>query len=133
VGCNTRFYTPRATLTPTRVAVAFRTAHLHSGPIARAKFRCAFNAPIIARGKFFDLIGPPEIYMVGVGPRRALQFCSTLWFGQAKKAVANKKAAEEAEKVRSSLHWMDSISVALRATRAHALSGDIFFIHTRVL
>ena len=36
---------------------------------------------------------------------------------QAKKAVAEKKAAEEAEKVRSSPHWMDAVSVALRATR----------------
>ncbi len=49
---------------------------------------------------------------------------------QAKKAVAEKKAAEEAEKVRSSPHWMDSVSVALRATRAHALSGDIRLIRT---
>ena len=55
--------------------------------------------------------------MVGVGPRRALQFCSSSWFGQAKKAVAEKKAAEEAEKVRSSPHWMDAVSVALRAPR----------------
>ncbi len=51
---------------------------------------------------------------------------------QAKKVVAEKKAAEEAEKVRSSPHCMHSVSVALRATRAHALSGDIVFIHTRV-
>ena len=50
--------------------------------------------------------------------------------GQAKKAAAEKKAAEEAEKVRSSLHWMDSVSVALRATRAHAFSGNDVFIHT---
>ena len=49
---------------------------------------------------------------------------------QAKKAVAEKKAAEEAEKVRSSPHWMDAVSVALRATRAHALSGDIRLIRT---
>ena len=49
---------------------------------------------------------------------------------QAKKAVAEKKAAEEAEKVRSSPHWMDAVSVALRATCAHALSGDIRLIRT---
>ena len=41
--------------------------------------------------------------MVGVGPRRALQFCSSFLVWQAKKAAADKKAAEEAEKVRSSL------------------------------
>ncbi len=70
--------------------------------------------------------------MVGVGPRRALQCCSSSWFGQAKKAVAEKKAAEEAEKVPSSPHWMDAVSVALRATRAHALSGNIVFNRTRV-
>jgi hypothetical protein len=68
--------------------------------------------------------------MVGVGPRRALQCCNSSWFGQAKKAAAEKKAAEEAEKVRSSPHWMDAVSVALRATRAHALSGDIRLIRT---
>ena len=44
--------------------------------------------------------------------------------------MANKKAVEEAEKVPSSPHWMDAVSVALRATRAHALSGDIVFILT---
>ena len=49
---------------------------------------------------------------------------------QAKKAVAEKKAAEEAEKVRSSPHWMDAVSVALRATRAHALIVKILFIRT---
>jgi hypothetical protein len=37
--------------------------------------------------------------MVGVGPRRALQFCSSSWVAQAKKAVAEKKAAEDAEEV----------------------------------
>ena len=68
--------------------------------------------------------------MVGVGPRRALQCCNSSWFGQAKKAAAEKKAAEEAEKVRFSPHWMDAVSVALRATRAHALSGNNVFIHT---
>jgi hypothetical protein len=34
---------------PTRVAVAFRTVHLHSGPISRTNFRCACDALIIAR------------------------------------------------------------------------------------
>ena len=49
---------------------------------------------------------------------------------QAKQVVAEKKAAEEAEKVPSSPHWMYSVSVALRATRAHALSGNNVFIRT---
>ena len=44
--------------------------------------------------------------------------------------MAEKQAAEEAEKVPSSPHWMDAVSVALRATRAHALSGNNVFIHT---
>jgi hypothetical protein len=34
-GCPCRLYTPRAARTPTHVAVAFRTARLHSGPISR--------------------------------------------------------------------------------------------------
>jgi hypothetical protein len=80
--------------------------------------------------KIFGLFGPPHQIWVGVGPRPALQFCTMLWFGQAKKAVAEKKAAEEAEKVPSSPHWMDSVSVALRATRAHALSGNNVFIRS---
>jgi hypothetical protein len=49
----------------------------------------------------FDLFGLPKLVW-GVGPRRALQFCSSSWFGQAKKAVAEKQAAEEPEKVPSS-------------------------------
>jgi hypothetical protein len=36
-GCTCRFDTPRAARMPTRVAVAFRTVHLHSGPIAPTK------------------------------------------------------------------------------------------------
>ena len=81
-------------------------------------------------GKFSDLFGPPQI---GVGgwpsPGSAVLQLVVVW--QAKKAVAEKKAAdEEAEKVRSSPHWMDAVSVALRLTRAHALSGDIRLIRT---
>jgi hypothetical protein len=99
-GCTCPFYTPHHARTPpTRVAAAFRTAHLHSGPIARTKFRRAFNAPIIATGRFFDLFGPPQIW-VGVGPLpgSAVRQLVVVW--QAKKAVAEKKAAdEEAEKV----------------------------------
>jgi hypothetical protein len=50
---------------------------------------------------------------------------------QAKKAVAEKKTAEEeAEKVPYSPHWMDPVSVALRATHAHAYSGNDVFIRT---
>ena len=52
-GCTCRFFTPHASRPPpTRVAAAFRTAHLHSGPISRTKFECAFDAPIIARENF---------------------------------------------------------------------------------
>jgi hypothetical protein len=48
---------------------------------------------------------------------------------QAKEAVANMKAAEEAAQVRSSPHWMDSVSVALRAT--HTIEcGNIRLIRT---
>ncbi len=83
-----------------------------------------------SRGINFPTFFGPPIW-VGVGPRRALQFCSSSWFGQAKKAVAEKKAGQEAaEKVPSSPHWMDAVSVALRATRAHALSGNIRLIRT---
>ncbi len=49
---------------------------------------------------------------------------------QARKAVAEKKAAEEAEKVPCSPHWMHAVSVALRATHAHALIVNNLFIRT---
>ena len=99
-GCTCLFYTPHAARTPpTRVAIAFRTAHLHSGPIARTKFECAFNAPTIVRGKAFDLFGPPKSGWGGwPSPGSAVRQLVVVW--QAKKAVAEKKAAaEEAEKV----------------------------------
>ena len=96
-----RLYTPCATHTPTRAAVAFRTAHLHCGPIARTKFECAFDARIIARGKFSTFSDPPKSgWGVGTAPGFAVLQLGLVW--QAKQAVAAKKAAEEAEKVRSS-------------------------------
>ena len=130
-GCTCLFYTPHAARTPpTRAAAAFRTAHLHSGPIARTKFECAFNAPIIARGNFPTFSDPQNLYGGGWPPPGSADLqLVVVW--QAKKAVAEKKAAkEEAEKVPSSPHWTDAVSVALRATRAHALSGNNVFIHT---
>ncbi len=84
-----------------------------------------------SRGEIFRPFRTPPNLRGVVGPRRALQFCSSSCTGQAKKAVAEKKAGQEAaEKVPSSPHWMDAVSVALRATRAHALSGDIRLIRT---
>ena len=85
-----------------------------------------------SRGDFFRPFRTPQI---GVGgwpsPGSAVLQLVVVW--QAKKAVAVKKAAEEeAEKVPSSPHWMDAVSVALRATRAHALIVNNVFIHTRV-
>ena len=86
---------------PTRAAAAFRTAHLHSGPIARTKFRCAFNAPVNREGKILDFFGPPQIWVRGrPAPGSAAQQLVVVW--QAKKAAAEKQAAEEAEKVPSS-------------------------------
>ena len=87
---------------PTRVAAAFRAAHLHSGPIARTKFRCAFNAPIVARGEFSTFSDPPNLG--GGWPPRGSAVLQLVVVWQAKKAVAEKKTAEEAEKVRSSPH-----------------------------
>ena len=93
-------FTPRyaARTPPTRVAAAFRTAHLHSGPISRTKLRRAFDAPIISNG-FFRPFGPPPIW-VGVGPSPGFAVLPFALVWQAKKAVANKKAAEEAAPVR---------------------------------
>ena len=87
-----RLYTPRAA---TRVAVAFRTAHLHCGPIARTKFECAFDARIIARGKF-SAFSDPQNLGGGPAPGFAVLQLGLVW--QAKQAVAE----TEAEKVRSS-------------------------------
>ncbi len=52
---------------------------------------------------FFDIFGPPKIW-VGVGPSPGFAVPPFALVGQARKAVADKKAAEEAEKVRSSPH-----------------------------
>ena len=82
-------------------------------------------------GEIFDLFGPPKSGC-GVGPSPGSAVLQLVVVWQAKKAAAEKQAAEEAEKVPSSPHWTDAVSVALRATRAHALSGDIVFMHTRV-
>ncbi len=91
-GCTTPSHTPPVSRTlPKRVAVALRTAHLHCGPIARPKFRGAFDAPIIARG-IFDPFGPPKS---GPSPGfEALPLFVLLW-------QAEDKAAEEAAQVRS--------------------------------
>jgi hypothetical protein len=79
-GCNTRLYNPRASRTPPmRVAVAFRAAHLHSGPIARTKFRSACDAPIIARGDFRPFRIPPKS---GWGLALAGLCSSAAWFGR---------------------------------------------------
>ena len=51
----------RRTHAPTRVAVAFRTAHPHSGPISRTKLRCAFDAPIISNGLFWTFSDPKNL------------------------------------------------------------------------
>ena len=112
-----RLYTPtRRARTPTRAAVAFRTAHLHCGPIARTKFECAFDARIIARGKF-SAFSDPQNLGGGPAPGFAVLQLGLVW--QAKQAVAAKKAAEEAEKVRSS-RALDAFG--LRRTASDACS-----------
>jgi hypothetical protein len=82
-------------------------------------------------GRFSTFSDPPKSGC-GVGPSPGSAVLQLVVVWQAKKAVAEKQAAEEAEKVPSSPHRIDAVSVALRETRAHALSGDIVFIHTRV-
>jgi hypothetical protein len=75
-------------------------------------------------GKFSDLLG-------GGWPSPGSAVLQLVLVWQAKKAVAEKQAAAAAaEKVPSSPHWMDAVSIALRATRAHASSGNDVFIHT---
>jgi hypothetical protein len=59
--------------------------------------QCAQNL----EGFFFDLFGPPKI-CVGVGPSPGFAVLQLVLVWQAKKAVANKKAAEEAAQVLSS-------------------------------
>ena len=126
-----RLYTPCATHTPTRVAVAFRTAHLHCGPIARTKFECAFDARIIARGKFSTFSGPQNLGG-GLGLRRALQCCSSVWYGRPSRRWPRRRRPKRRRRSVPPAHWMDSVSVALRAARAHVLSGDNRLIRTEV-
>ena len=61
------------------------------------RVRCAHYR----EGQIFDLFGPPKIWVgVGPAPGSAVLQLGLVW--QAKQAVAAKKAAEEAEQVRSS-------------------------------
>ena len=63
------------------------------------RIRCAHNRERI----FFDIFGPPKSgWGSAPSPGSAVLQLVVVW--QAKKAVAEKKAAEEAEKVRSSPH-----------------------------
>jgi hypothetical protein len=113
-GCACRLYTQyamHANARRGRVSHRAPAVRPHCADQIRTRVRCARNR----EGQIFDLFGPPKSGWVC--PRRALQCCSSSWFGQAKKAAAEKKAAEEAEKVRSSPRCMDAVSVALRATR----------------
>jgi hypothetical protein len=114
-GCTCLFYTPHAARTlPTRVAVAFRTAHLHSGPIARAKFQSVCDAPIIATGDFSTFSAPQNLG--GGWPSPGSAVLQLVVVGQALTAVAEKKAAEEAEKVPCSSHWMDGCGLRRTAS-----------------
>ena len=79
----------------------------------RMRVRCAHNR----EGQIFDLFGPPEILGVGPAPGSAVLQLGLVW--QAKQAVAAKKAAEEAEKVRSS-RALDAFG--LRRTASDACS-----------
>ena len=128
-GCACRLHTPRGARTPpTRVAAAFRTAHLHSGPISRTKFECAFNAPINREGNFPTFSDPPNLG--GVDPRRALQFCSSSWFGRPRRRWPRRRRPKRRRRSLFPHTGCVAVSVALRATRAHAWSGDIRLMRT---
>jgi hypothetical protein len=121
-------FTPRAR-TPTRAAAAFRTAHLHSGPIARTKFECAFDAPIIARGKFSTFSDPPKSWwglartgLCSSAARRGLGRPRGRW-------PRRRRPKRRSRSVPLHTGWMRSPSHCERHD-AHALSGDIVFIHT---
>ena len=61
------------------------------------RIRCAHNLD----RTFFDLFGPLNIWVEWVGPSQGFAVLPFALVWQAKKAVADKKAAAEAEKVRS--------------------------------
>jgi hypothetical protein len=130
-GCTYRFYTPHAARKPpTRAAVAFRTAHLHSGPIARTNFECAFNAPIIARGNFPTFSDPPNLYGGGLALAGLCSSAARPGLGRPRRRWPRRRRPKRRRRSVPPPHWMDAVSVALRATRAHALSGDICLIRT---
>ena len=68
-------------------------------------------------GKIFDLFGPHEIW-VGVGPRRALQFCSSSWFGRPRRRWLRRRRPRRRRRrsVPPYTGWI-AVSVALRATQ----------------
>ena len=90
-----RLYTPRAA-NARRRRVSHRAPALwpHRTDQIRMRVRCAHNR----EGQIFDLFGPPKSGW-GVGPAPGF---AVLQLGLVWQAVAVKKAAEEAEKVRSS-------------------------------
>ncbi len=118
-GCPSRLYTPRAARTPTRVAVAFRAAHLHCGPIPRTKFRRACDAPIISKAFFSRHFRTPK-YLRGGWPlagrcSSAACSCSAGQAGGGQQEGGRRGGAGPLLP-----NWMCSVSVALRATRAYA-------------
>ena len=72
----------------------------------------------------------PQIGM-GVGPRRALQCCSSSWFGRPRRRWPRRRRPRRRRRsVPPHTEWMRSPSHCERHD-AHALSGDIRLIHTR--
>ena len=130
-GCTCRLYTPHTARTlPTRVAAAFRTAHLHSGPISRTKFECAFNAPIIARGNFPTFSDPPKS---GWGLALAGLCSSAARRGLAGQEGGGREAGGRRGAEGPFLPRTGRMRSPSHCERhdAHALSGDIRLIRTR--
>jgi hypothetical protein len=83
-----------------------------------------------SRGEIFRPFRTPQIYMVGVGPRRALQFCNSSWFGRPRRRwPRRRRPGRRRRSVPPRTGWMRSPSHCERHD-AHALSGDIRLIRT---
>ena len=123
-----RLYTPRAA-NARRRRVSHRAPALrpHRTDQIRMRVRCAHNR----EGQIFDLFGPPKIW-AGLGLRRALQCCSSVWFGRPSRRWPRRRRPKRRRRSVPPAHWMYSVFIALRAARAHALSDNNRLIRAEV-
>jgi hypothetical protein len=85
-----------------------------------------------SRGANFRPFRTPQNPGWGVGLRQALQCCSSVWFGRPSRRWPRRRRPRRRSRSVPPPQWMDSVFIALQASHAHALSGNIRLIRTEV-